>query len=186
MEKKNGPWTILGSREIYKTPWMDIREDSVISPSGKKTTFGVTSFRNWVLTVPVDSEGNIYLVRQFRYALGKESIEVPAGCIDEGEEPLKAAKRELEEEIGMKAKKWTSLGETWISPSRVNTRIYAYLAEDLVPGKTSFDESENVDGLSTLKIPIEKALKMIETGEIVDMPACGLILRAARILDKLR
>jgi len=81
MPRKNGPWKIESSREIYKNPWMAVREDSVVSGSGKRTIFGISKLNDWVMVLPIDENNNVYLVKQFRYALGKDSIEAPAGSI---------------------------------------------------------------------------------------------------------
>jgi 8-oxo-dGTP pyrophosphatase MutT (NUDIX family) len=183
MPRKNGPWTINGSKTVYKTPWMELKEDSVIAPNGKDSVYGVLKLKDWVLIVPIDKEGNVYLVKQFRYAFGSDSIEVPAGCVDKGEKPIVAAKRELSEEVGITAKKWTSLGKTKISPSQIENTSYFFLAEDLSFGKSHQDETE---GITPIKVSLEKAMEMVESGEIIDESVCSAILRAKRVLDKMK
>ncbi|MBN2095053.1 MAG: NUDIX hydrolase [Candidatus Aenigmarchaeota archaeon] len=181
MPTQNGPWTIKGSRNAYKNPWISVREDSVIDPSGKDTIYGVIELHEWLLILPVDKDRNVYLTKQFRYALGADSIEVPAGCADPGEDPLTGAKRELKEEMGITAKKWTLLGKSKAAPGGINNTIYLFLAEDLSFGNTKMDETENI---TSLKVPLEKALKMVEKNEILDVSSTALILRAKRFLDK--
>jgi 8-oxo-dGTP pyrophosphatase MutT (NUDIX family) len=179
--RKNGPWTVNSTKIVYKDPWFEMKVDSVISPAGKETTFGTMKFKDGTLVLPCDHNGNVYLVKQFRYALGKESVEVPAGHIENGQEPMEAAKRELSEEAGIKAKRWTPLGKAKISPNEIENTIYFFLAEDLTFGKTNPDETEMI---TNLKVSLDEALRMVESGEIIDEPSGHLILKAKMVLDR--
>lgn len=181
MSYKNGPWTVKSRRTAYKTPWIEILEDAVITPAGADSTYSTIKLRDWVLILPVDKDGNVYLVKQFRYAFRDESIDVPCGCVDARELPLVAAKRELSEELGITAKKWTALGRTKISPSQIENTTHYFLAEDLSFGNAHLDETEDI---TSLKVSLEKALEMVEEGEIVDETSSFLILKAKMFLDK--
>jgi 8-oxo-dGTP pyrophosphatase MutT (NUDIX family) len=181
MPYKNGPWTVKSRRIAYETPWIKVQEDSVIAPSGADSEYSTIKLKDWVLILPVDKEGNVYLVKQFRYALKGESIDTPCGCVDAGESPLVAAKRELSEELGIVAKSWTALGKTKISPSQIENIVYFFLAEDISFGKANMDENEDI---TSLKVSLEKALEMVENGEIIDATSGFLILKAKMYLDK--
>jgi len=85
MSSKRGPWTIVKSKHIYKNPWMDVIEDSVIRPDGKDGIFGIVNMKSGVTILPIDNEGNIFLVEQYRYTLKKKTIEAISGGIEKKE-----------------------------------------------------------------------------------------------------
>src|SRR4051812_8975783 len=101
MPKKNGLWTIQGTTRIYQNPWVEVDEDTVINPAGKPGTFTTVKMKPGVSVLAFDDDGYVYLAGEFRYAVGRESIEVVSGGIDGDESPLAAAKRELLEELGI-------------------------------------------------------------------------------------
>src|SRR4051812_47542052 len=107
---ESSPFELLSSREVYRNPWIAVREDRVVRPGGGKGIFGVITMvaGSSVLAVTVDAEA--LLVREFKYAIGRPSIEVVSGGIDKSETPLDAAKRELREELGCTASRWVELG----------------------------------------------------------------------------
>jgi ADP-ribose pyrophosphatase len=119
----NGPWKIKESQEKYKNSWISVREDKVVRPDGKDGIFGVVEILEGVSVLPLDSDGYVYLTDEFHYAVEKNSIEVVSGAIDKNEKPLDAAKRELKEETGILAKKWTNLG---IVPFHYSSQIASY------------------------------------------------------------
>jgi hypothetical protein len=108
--KNNGPWKIKKSRKIYKNPWMEVFEDEVIRPDEKDGICGIVKILDGVCILPIDDNGYVYLVDQFRYALGKNIIEVAGGSLKKGEEILNVAKKELREETGILADEFISLG----------------------------------------------------------------------------
>ena len=111
MERTNGPWVIKESVPAYKNPWIEVTEDQVIRPDGKPGIFGLVNMKPGVSVLALDESGFVYLTDEFHYAIGKDSIEVVSGAIDNIESSLDAAKRELEEELGIKAEEWIDLGE---------------------------------------------------------------------------
>ena len=112
------PWTTISSEVKYENPWIKLKEDKVITPAGTEGIYGVVSFKNKAIgIVPVDENGNVYLVGQWRYPLEAYSWEIPEGGGPEGEKPLETAKRELKEETGLMASKWTLLGKLHTSNS---------------------------------------------------------------------
>ncbi|MEG1895233.1 MAG: NUDIX hydrolase, partial [Oscillospiraceae bacterium] len=129
--------------------------------------------------LPLDEEGNIYLVRQFRSPFEREVLEIPAGKLEQGEDPFKAAKRELKEETGFDGADFTPLGEMWPTVGYSNEKIYMYLARGLVKGKTSFDEDEFI---SLYKVPLATAYQMCLDGTIVDGKTLVAIMKTAGLL----
>lgn len=96
------------SKEIYEGEFLKLNQDQVLRPDGEPGTYAVVSLNPGVAVLAMDDEGSVYLTRQFRYILGKESIEVVCGAVEEGESPLEAAKREAREEAGPEASEWVS------------------------------------------------------------------------------
>ncbi|WP_240739300.1 NUDIX domain-containing protein [Marinitoga lauensis] len=121
---------------------LDVRKATVELPNGKKSTREFVVHPGAVAILPIESN-NVYLVEQYRFPIGKHLLEIPAGKFDEpGEVPLECGKRELEEEIGKKAKTWIYLGYIYTTPGFSNEIIHLYLAKDLEESKMNLDEDE--------------------------------------------
>ncbi|HEX8844006.1 MAG TPA: NUDIX hydrolase [Pyrinomonadaceae bacterium] len=134
-----------------------------------------------VEVLALDREGFAYFVKEFRYALGRENIEAVGGGMDEGEEPLEAARRELREELGIEAEEWAELGRVYHSTSIVDSPSTLFLAQDL-----SFVEKDEDSGevLETVKLPFDEAVERALSGEFIHSTTCVLILRAQHHLRK--
>ena len=128
MERKNGPWTIRSSEEKYSDEWLALRVDQVIKPDGEPGRYSTVRMRPGVAVLALDEDSTAFLARQFRYSLGRDSIEVVSGAIDEGEQPLEAAQRELREELGITAETWTEFGGMDIDTSMINCPVRLFLA----------------------------------------------------------
>lgn len=174
--KKNGPWTIKESSEKYKNPWIRVREDKVIRLDGKDGIFGVVEMLSGVSVLPLDDDGFVYLTEEFHYAIGKNSVETISGAIDENEEPLEAAKRELQEETGIQADEWINLGEVNPFTTVVKSPATLYLARKLKFGEANPEETEQI---KIRKIKFEEAVKIVVESKITHGPSCVLILKAA-------
>src|SRR5918998_3074540 len=111
------PWLTVSSRRVYDNPWITIREDQVIRPDGEPGIYGVVHFKNIAVGVLAVEGEFVYLVGQYRYPLDSYSWEIPEGGCPEGEDPLDAARRELEEETGLRARRWEKMGEAHLSNS---------------------------------------------------------------------
>lgn len=174
MEKPNGPWTIKSSTRKYKNEFIEVFEDAVINPDKTEGTYATVKMKEGVCVLPVDDEGNVYLTRQFRYAIGQESLEAPCGGMDEGG-PLKNARREAKEELGIEAEEWIDLGSIQTDTSIVNSPAYFFVAKGL---KFSEPEREGVEIMTSVKMSFEEAVEKVLSGEIKHALSCLLILKA--------
>lgn len=157
--------TIISEKEIFSGRVFRVAVRDVVLENGEKSVREVVYHNGGVSVLPVDSEGNVYLVRQYRCAFDSEVLEIPAGKLEKGEDPLEAAVRELKEETGFTAKEIISLGEYWPTVGYCSEKIYLYLAKGLTAGDTHFDSDEFI---SCIKMPYSKLLEMCKDGRIPD------------------
>lgn len=182
MEDHKNPWKTLSTKAIYKNPWMSVREDQVINPKGGQGIYGVVSFRNKAIgIIPVDKEGNTYLVGQYRYTVGEYSWEIPMGGGPVETDPLESAKRELKEETGFTAGRWTNIARIHTSNSVTDEEGFIFLAQELTAGETEFEETED---LQIRKVSFAKAVRMVMESEITDAISVAGLLKAEKILKK--
>jgi 8-oxo-dGTP pyrophosphatase MutT (NUDIX family) len=163
-ETKN-PWTVVSTKSIYDNRWISLREDAVIKPDGERGIYGVVHFKNIAIGVLAVEDDFIYLVGQYRYPLERYSWEIPEGGCGEGEEPLDAARRELEEETGLRAESWRKLGEAYLSNSVSDEFAVWYVATELTQGER---RPEGTEQLEVRRVPFDDALRMTMSGEITD------------------
>lgn len=163
-ETKN-PWSTISSKRVYDNPWITVREDKVLRPDGEPGIYGVVHYKNIAVGVLAIEEDHIYLVGQYRYPLQRYSWEIPEGGCPEGEEPLRAAQRELREETGLEATRWQMLGEAYLSNSVADEYAVWFIATELVPGEV---RPEGTERLSVRRVPLREALAMALNGEITD------------------
>jgi len=168
------PWKKISSKNIYKNPWFSLREDQVISPGGKESVYGVVETSPAIAIIPITNNLETYLVGQYRYPLNMYSWEVPEGGAYPDESNLEAAKRELKEETGLKAQKWTSLSSLFTSNSITNEIGHIYMAEGLVNGES---EPEHTEDLNVKMVPFLEAYQMVLNYEIKDSLAIIGIMR---------
>ena len=181
-EDVKNPWTTLSGEEKYDNRWINITEYQVLNPSGGKGIYGKVHFKNVAIgVIPLDEEGNTWLVGQFRYTLNQWSWEIPEGGAPAGEEPMLAAKRELKEETGLTASRWTTLSRLHTSNSVTDEVGFVYLAEGLEEGENELEETEA--DLKVWKLPLKQAVEMVLTGEITDSMSMIGLLTLARIKE---
>jgi ADP-ribose pyrophosphatase len=177
---KENPWKTLTIEHIYENPWIRLEHHEVLNPVGKNGIYGKVHFKNRALAiVPIDQDGNTWLVGQYRYTLDEYSWEIPMGGGLVQHDLLDSAKRELQEETGLTAGKWTEIMKIHTSNSVTDELGVVYLAEDLTAGEPNFDETEL---LQIKKLPFSEALEMVMTGEITDSISIAAILKTARIV----
>ena len=179
-DNKN-PWKKLSSKKIYQNQWFSLREDQVISPGGEQSIYGVVETVPAIAIVPLTDKLETYLVGQYRYPLDVYSWEVPEGGGNHGETNLEAAQRELKEETGLIANKWTYLDSMYTSNSITNEVGYIYLAEELIEGDSEPDHTED---LTVKVIPFLEAYQMVLDFEIKDSLAIIGIMRVYEYLRK--
>jgi 8-oxo-dGTP pyrophosphatase MutT (NUDIX family) len=177
---EQNPWKTIAAKEVYENPWIKITEFDVINPNGGKGIYGKVHFKNKAIGVVVlDEDENTFLIGQFRYTLNQYSWEIPEGGGPEGEEPLDTAKRELLEEAGITANNWEKILDIHTSNSVTDEFGHIFLATDLRFETAAPEETEE---LKLLKIPFEKAYKMVLNGEITDSLSIAAILHVKILL----
>lgn len=165
----------LNSRYVYRGKILNMRVDTVELPNGRQSTREIVEYAGAVAVVAIDGDGQVLLVRQYRYAVGRELLEIPAGKLEPGEEPQSAARRELMEETGFTPRCLRPLLRFFSTPGFTSEEMNLFLATELEPGKASPDEDEFVE---LVKVPLQKARRMIESGEIQDAKSIVGILAA--------
>jgi 8-oxo-dGTP pyrophosphatase MutT (NUDIX family) len=179
MEQHPNPWKTLSTRPLYDNPWISVREDQVINPKGGKGIYGVVHFKNKAIgIIPVDEEGYTWLVGQYRYALEEYCWEIPMGGGPLAIDILESAKRELKEETGFTAARWTMIARIHTSNSVTDEEGFVFLAEELTPGETAPEETED---LVVRKVHLREAVAMVMDNRITDSISVGGLLKAARL-----
>ena len=168
-------------RRVFDGAIIHVDHMTALLPNGKTALREVAVHMGASAVVPVDEEGSVYLVRQFRAPLEKVTLEIPAGKLDHpGENRLEAAQRELREETGFSADSWKKLTDLATTPGFCSEVISIYLAQNLHSGKTDFDEDEF---LNLVKMPLSQAVDQVMAGEICDFKTiCGLLM-AQRLIQ---
>ncbi len=181
MDIKKGPWTVTGTEIKYKNPWLEVSEDAVIRPDGKTGIYGVVKMKAGASVLPYDSDGNVYLTQEYHYAVERVTIETISGALDGEESTLEAAKRELKEETGFTAERWTDLGSVDPFTSVILSPNHMYLAQNLTKGDSA---QEGTETIKLLKVPFKDALDWALSGQITHAASVSAILKTARILQK--
>lgn len=175
----HNPWTTLSERTAYDNPWISVSHREVLTPAGTDGIYGVVHFKNYAIGIlPIDAEGNTYLVGQYRYTLGRYSWEIPEGGCPKDEQPIEAARRELLEETGLTATDWTLLGELDTTNSVTDETGYMYLATGLTQGQA---QPEDTEDLQTRKLPFKELYEMCLDGRITDALTLVTVLKAAAL-----
>ena len=155
----------LSSRLIYEGRAVKLRSDTVMLPSGRETTREIVEHGDCVAIVAIDADDNVLLVKQFRQAVEKALLEIPAGGIKSDEDPVATVRRELREETGFLPRKVTSLGGFYSSPGYCTEYLQLYLATDLIYSPLS---AEDTEAITLIRVPITQIAALIASGDICD------------------
>ena len=173
--------TKISSQEIFNGVAIHLFRDEILLPNGHTGIREIIRHPGAVCVLPLTDDGDVIFVNQFRYALNKVTLEVPAGKLEKGEDPKEAALRELSEETGLTAKNIVHIGDLYTTPALIDEVIHMYIATDLTQGEQHLDYDEFVN---TLKIPLSKAVDMVMNGEIKDSKTQTVILKAEKYFNK--
>lgn len=179
MPREHGPWTIQESTRKYRNQFIEVIEDEVLQPDGEPGHYATVRMKPGVSILPVDADGTVTLIRQFRYALGNESLEAVSGAVEEDEPALESARREAREEAGIEAREWIDLGGVDLDTSIVHCPVRLFLAREL---SFTDPDREGTEEMRTVRVPLAEAVRRVMEGEITHGPSCVLILKAARHL----
>lgn len=168
----------LSSQTLFEGRVIRVTLDKVRLENGRTSTREVVHHHGGAGIVALNEHNEIYLVRQYRYALDQELIEIPAGKLEAGEDPLHAARRELSEEAGLTATTWTDLAPFIPTCGYCNEIIHLYVARGLAPVGQHLDEDEF---LSLFTVPLQKAYEMVLNGEIIDGKTVAAVLKVCAL-----
>lgn len=178
--QERGPWKTLHIEERYSTPWISVSHHDVLDPSGAPGIYGVVHFKNLAVgIVPLDDELNTWIVGQYRYPIGTYSWEIPEGGGSRELPPIESAKRELREEVGIEAVKWTPILEMDLSNSASDEVAILYVAQ----GLTFFEpEPDHNEELAMRKLPFEELFAMVMRGEVRDSLTVAAVMKVKLML----
>jgi ADP-ribose pyrophosphatase len=161
-------FTLLSREKKYRGKIVDLTVDHVQYPSGTKTVREIIEHPGGAVITALFENNDLLLVKQYRHPLGKEVIELPAGKLDAGEDPLHCAQRELQEETGYTSSAWTKLTTIYTTPGFCNEVLHIFEARSIHPAKTGQALEEGEASIQLMRVPFDDALAMIERQEIVD------------------
>lgn len=159
------PYETIDSNVVFNGKIIDVKVDTITLPDEKTTKREVVIRGDAVGIVPIDCDGNVILVKQYRHPAKDIILEIPAGMLEKGEKPIECAKREFEEETSFKAKELIHITTMYPAVGFCTEKIHIYLAKELEKGEFNFDDDEFIE---VIKMPLDKAIDMIYTGEIID------------------
>ncbi len=169
------PWHTLSAREVYRNPWLHVTEYSVVRPDGTPGIYGVVDPGPNVTVLALDDAESVYLVGEWLYPLGRFDWHLPTGKVEDGEDPLSAARRELAEEAGLHANEWTPLGSYPLSGGILTQVSYAYLARKLTHVAARPEGTEQIE---RRLLPLRDAVNCCLRGDICSASAVLAIWRA--------
>ena len=180
MKKVANLWKKISSRQVYDNPWINVEEHQVLNPAGKPGIYGKKNKKNKAIgIIPINEKDETWLVGQYRYTLDVWSWEIPEGGGALSTDPLISAKRELKEETGLEAEKWTKIGQAHLSNSVSDEEGILFVAENLTEGRSEREDTEA--DMKIKKVHLKDAVDMVIKGEITDSLSVIGLLMVARI-----
>ncbi len=169
------PFELLRTETLLKGRAFAVRRDTLKTPDGRETKYDIIEHGGSVVIVPIDSDGNLLFVRQYRHAAGADLLELPAGTLEKGEDPALCAAREIREETGFAADRIEKIGDFYLAPGYSTEFMHVYLAQNLRHDPLEADADEF---LSVEKIPFAEAFQMAESGAMPDAKSLAALLLA--------
>lgn len=180
--KQRGPWRTVKEELRYETPWIAVSHHDIIDPSGRNGIYGVVHFKNLAIgIVPLDEEGNTWIVGQHRYPVDAYSWEIPEGGGRRDIPPLDSTKRELREETGIEAQRWTEILRMDLSNSASDEHAIIYLAQDLSFHAPQPDHDEE---LAQHKLPFAELYGMVMRGEVLDSLTVAAVMKVRLLMSE--
>jgi 8-oxo-dGTP pyrophosphatase MutT (NUDIX family) len=175
------PWKLLTSDGIYENEWIILKEDRVINPEGRSSSYARICFKKRTVgIIALDENDDLWLVGQYRYPINQYSWEIPGGGATDREDVLEAAKRELKEETGITAERWQLILRMYTCNSITDEEVFVYFASQLSHGSTELDETELI---TIKKISFQHALEMLNDGFITDAVSIAGLLKLKEYLS---
>lgn len=175
------PYETIESETVFNGKIIDVKVDTISLPDGNTAKREVILRGDATAVVPIDENGNVILVEQYRHPVGDIVLEIPAGMLEEGEDPKVCAIRELEEETSFKAKDLIHITTMYPTVGFCTERLHIYLAKELEQGNFNFDDDEFIE---VKKIPLDDAINMIYTGQIIDSKTIIGLLACKKFYSK--
>ena len=173
-------WKIKSTERILDSEFVKVDKDDVTLPYGREIKdFYKVTIKDCAAIVAITQDSHIILKKEYRHCYGQELIEIPAGVLENGEDPLETAKRELEEETGYRSDNWTYLGKTVESSAKLTNYMYIYLAENCE--KVSSQKLDYGEDIEVIEVGLDEAVEMIMSNQIICNSSIGAILKVARI-----
>lgn len=180
-DNNTNPWTILKSFEIHDTPWIKVFKHDVLNPAGHPTVYSTVHFKNYAIgIIALDEDYNTWIVGQYRFPVKQYSWEIPEGGGAKNETPEESARRELSEEAGIEAKKWTKIQEFHMSNSVSDEHAFIFVAQDLSFHNAHPDDDEE---LIIKKLPFQKLYEMVINGEVMDSITVIAVLKTHYLIE---
>lgn len=182
IDETHNPWTSLSQKTVYDNKWITVTHEEVLTPGGSRGIYGKVHLKNYAIgIIPVDREGNTWLVGQYRYPLGEYSWEIPEGGGLLENDILEAAQRELKEEVGLTANKWTQIAVSHTSNSVTDELAVIFVAQELTEAANEPDDTEQ---LQIKKLSLNKAFAMAMDGTIKDAISIIGLLKLKLLTDE--
>ena len=173
-------WKIKETEHVLDSEYVKVDKEDVLLPYGREIKdFYKVTIKDCAAIVALTPSNQIILKKEYRHCYGGELIEIPAGVLEDGEDPLNAAKRELQEETGYRSEKWTYLGKTVESSAKLTNYMYIYLAENCE--KVSGQKLDYGEDIEVLEVGMDEAVEMIMDNEIICSSSIGAILKVERM-----
>lgn len=172
----HGPWQINQSKIAYQDPWLTVRRDEVTRPDGTPGSYAMVKLKPGVCVVAIDDDQNVHLTEEFHYAVGRITLEGVSGGIEPEHDAVETAHKELEEELGIRAKTMQSFGVTDPFTGSVLSPTALYVARDLTFGDSSPESTEQI---AHITMSLREAVQLVFNGRITHAPTCLILLRLA-------